>query len=125
LVECGVLNESGGLIMTFSSLSFTQRTSARESFEVDEIRALIATHLGVDVECVTNEAHFSDDLGADWLDHLELLLLIEDQFASVEIMDGDADQIECVGDLISYIEAARVGSMSGCRRVLASGIRPA
>jgi acyl carrier protein len=125
LVECGVLNESGGLIMTFSSLSFTQRASAGEGFEVGEIRALIAKRLGVDVRRVTDDAHFSDDLGADWLDRLELLILIEDQYSSVEIMDGDSDQIECVGDLIRYLETARVGSMSGCRRVFASGIRPA
>jgi acyl carrier protein len=125
LVECGVLNESGGLIMTFSSLSFTQRASAGEGFEVGEIRALIAKRLGIDVGRVTDEAHFSDDLGADWLDRLELLILIEDQFSSVEIMDGDADQIECVGDLIRYIETARVGPMSGCRRAFAGGIRPA
>ena len=50
--------------MTFSSLSFTQRTSAREGIEVHEIRALVAKHLDVDVKHVTNEAHFSDDLGA-------------------------------------------------------------
>lgn len=111
--------------MTFSSLSFTQRTSAGEGFEVGEIRALIATHLGVDVGRVTDEAHFRDDLGVDWLDRLELLILIEDQFSSVEILDGDADQIECVGDLIRYIETARAGSMSRCRRAFAGGIRPA
>ena len=66
--------------MTFSSLSFTQRASAGEGFEVGEIRALIAKRLGIDVRRVTDEAHFSDDLGADWLDRLELLILIEDQF---------------------------------------------
>jgi acyl carrier protein len=125
LVECGVLNESGGLIMTFSSLSFTQRASAGEGFEVGEIRALIAKRLGVDVRRVTDDAHFSDDLGADWLDRLELLLLIEDQFAGVEIMDGDADQIQSVGDLIRYLDDARVGSMTARHRSLVSGIRPA
>lgn len=118
------LNESGR-IMTFTSLSMTQRTSAGERIEVDQIRALVATHLGVDVGRVTDEAHFSDDLGADWLDRLELLILIEDQFAGVEIMDADADQIEIVGDLIRYIDDARVGSVTGRRRAFASGIRPA
>jgi acyl carrier protein len=103
----------GGLIMAFSSLSFTQRTSAREGIEVDEIRALVAKHLDVDVKYVTNEAHLRDDLGADWLNRLELLILIEDQFVGVEIMDDDADQIETVGDLIRYIEGVRVGSMTG------------
>jgi acyl carrier protein len=104
--------------MTFSSLSFTPRTSAREGSEAGQIRALVAKHLGVDIERVTDEAHFSDDLGADWLDRLELLILIEDQFAGLEILDGDADQIEVVGDLIRYIEDARVGSITGRVRPL-------
>jgi acyl carrier protein len=97
----------GGLAMTFSSLNFAQRTSASEGNEIDEIRAIVARHFDVDVKHVTNEAHFSDDLGADWLDRVELLILIEDQFADMEVMDGDADQIETVGDLIRYIEDAR------------------
>ena len=83
--------------MTFTSLSMTQRTSDREGVEVDKIRALVATHLGVDIGRVTDDAHFSDDLGADWLDRLELLILIEDQYAGVELMESNADQIESVG----------------------------
>ena len=109
--------------MTFS-MSISQRTSAREGIEVDKIRALVATQLGVDVGRVTDDAHFSDDLGADWLDRLELLILIEDQFAGVEIMDSGADQIESVGDLIRYIDDARVGSMTGRHRTFVNGIRP-
>ncbi len=93
--------------MVFSSLSFTQRISGREGLEVSEIRALVAKHLDVDVGRVTDEAHFRHDLGADWLDRLELLILIEDQFADVEIPVDDADQIEVVGDLIRYVEGAR------------------
>jgi len=93
--------------MVFSSLSFTQRISGREGLEVSEIRALVAKHLDVDVGRVTDEAHFRHDLGADWLDRLELLILIEDQLADVEIPVDDADQIEVVGDLIRYVEGAR------------------
>ena len=51
----------------------------------------------------------TDDLGADWLDRLELMMVIEDQFAGVEITDTDIDQIEVVGDLIHYIETASTG----------------
>jgi hypothetical protein len=58
--------------MTFSSLSFTQLIFAIEGFEVD-VRALVAEHLGIDIGRVTDEAHFDNDLGADWLDRLELL----------------------------------------------------
>ena len=71
----------------------------------DNVRALIAGCLDVDVRRVTDGAHFSDDLGADWLDRLELMILIEDQFAGVEITDDDVDQMEVVGDLIRYLNA--------------------
>ena len=118
MIESGTLNESG-LIMTFSSLSITQRTVAREGIEDDEIRAFVAKHLDVDAKLVTNEAHLRDDLGADWLNRMELLILIEDQLVGVEFMDDDADQIETVGDLIRCIEEMRVGSMTGRRRAFA------
>ena len=76
----------------------------KESFQINKIRALIADHLDVDIKLVTNEAHFTDDLGADWLDRLELTMLIEDQFTGLKISDYDVDQIEIVGDLIRHIE---------------------
>jgi acyl carrier protein len=53
---------------------------------------------------VTDEAHFTDDLGADWLDRLELMIVVEDRFANVVITDEDVGQIEVVGDLIRHIE---------------------
>ena len=99
-----------GLIMTFNSLSFSQRASGTGGNEVDEIRTLVAKHLDIDIKYVTNDAHLTDDLGVDWLDRLELLILIEDEFAGVEISDRDSDQIQTVGDLIRYIEDVQVGS---------------
>jgi hypothetical protein len=51
---------------------------------------------------VTDEAHFTDDLGADWLDRLELMIVI-DRFADVGIKNEDVDQ-EVVGDLIRHVE---------------------
>jgi acyl carrier protein len=93
--------------MTFHSLSCTQGTSARESIKVDEIRALVAKHLHVDIKRVTDEAHFGDDLGANWLDRLELMIAIEDEIADVEFLDGDADEMDTVGDLIRCIEDVR------------------
>jgi acyl carrier protein len=80
-----------------------QRSPTEERFEVDKLRALVAKHLDVDVGLVTDEAYFGDDLGADWLDRLELMILIEDHFPGVEITDDDADQMEVVGDLIRYL----------------------
>jgi acyl carrier protein len=60
---------------------------------------LIADYLGIDIERVTDEAHFSDEFDMDRYDCLELMILIEDAFSGVEITDDDADQIEVVGDL--------------------------
>jgi acyl carrier protein len=100
----GVGAHQSELVMIFSSLSLTPQASAgKEGFEIDKIRELVANHLDVDVSLVTDEAHFIEDLGADWLDRLELMILIEDQFPGVEITDYDADQMEVVGDLIRYL----------------------
>ncbi len=71
-----------------------------------DIRTLIAKHLRVEVERVTDEARFLDDLGADWLDRLELMIAVEDQFTGLEITDDQVDRIEVVSDLIRYIESA-------------------
>ncbi len=90
--------------MTLSSLSATQPASAQESYDPDELRTLISEYLGIDAKRVIDEAHFSDDLGIDWLDRLELMILIEDRFPGVEITNNDADQIEVVGDLIRHIQ---------------------
>jgi len=92
--------------MTIAILSLNQKTAApREAFAANDIRILIANHLGVDVKRVTDEAHFTDDLGADWLDRLELMIVIEDEFAGVEMTDDDVQQIEVVSDLIRHIES--------------------
>jgi acyl carrier protein len=102
--------------MTIGSLTSNQQIAAvKEGFASKDIRTLIANHLGVDVNRVTDEAHFADDLGADWLDRLELMIVIEDQFAGVEMTDDDVDQIDVVGDLIRHIES--VGNERRQRRI--------
>src|SRR2546425_13254072 len=65
---------------------------------------MMTTSPRLSVGRVTDEAHFTDDLGADWLDRLDLMIAVEDQFAGVEITDDDVDRIELVGDLIRHIE---------------------
>jgi acyl carrier protein len=91
--------------MTIASLKSSQKTRAMtEVLASNDVRTLIANQLGVDVKRVTDESHFTDDLGADWLDRLELMIVIEDRFANVVITDEDVDQIEVVGDLIRHIE---------------------
>src|SRR5262245_2552759 len=91
--------------MSIAGLTSTEQTKPIKAvFAANDVRALIANHLGVSVARVTDEAHFTDDLGADWLDRLELMIAVEDQFAGVEITADDADRIELVGDLIRHIE---------------------
>jgi acyl carrier protein len=95
--------------MTIASFRSSQKATAmREILASNDVRTLIANQLGVDIKHVTNEAHFTDDLGADWLDRLELMIVIEDQFADVVITDEDVDQIEVVGDLIRHIETVDI-----------------
>jgi len=91
--------------MIIGSLPSSAQTRAiKEVFATNDVRTLVAYHLGVSIERVTDEAHFTDDLGADWLDRLELTMAVEDQFAGVEITDDDFHRIEVVGDLIRHIE---------------------
>jgi acyl carrier protein len=100
----GAQRIQGGVPMTLSTLSVSQRIAPQETFDSNKVRTLIADYLGIDIERVTDEAHFSDEFDMDRYDCLELMILIEDAFTGVEITDDDADQIEVVGDLIRHIE---------------------
>ena len=80
----------------------------RECFCIDDVRILVSKQLGVDLEFVTSETHFMNDLGADLLDRVELMLAIEDQFAGVEITDDDVEQIQVVGDLIRHLNTSKL-----------------
>ncbi len=73
----------GGVVMTIASLKSSQKATATSEVFANDVRTLIAHQLGVDVKRVTDEAHFTDDLGADWLDRLELMIVIEDRLADV------------------------------------------
>ncbi len=70
----------------------------------DQVKRIIAHHLGVDVCDVTEDVVFRDDLGADSLDAFELLMAFEEAFG-IEIPDDVAGQLRCVQDAIAYIEA--------------------
>jgi acyl carrier protein len=96
--------------MTIASVKIVSNAAARkEVLGAKDVRILIAQQLGVDLKRVTDEAHFTDDLGADWLDRLELIIEIEAQFPMVEFTDDDVDQIDVVGDLIRHLKSARGG----------------
>jgi acyl carrier protein len=88
------------------------RAAPQVDFDADKVRTLIAEHLGIDAKRVTDEAHFSDDLGLDWLDEIELMILIEDEFAGVEFSDAAAHEIKVVGDLIRFIEMTKAPSVA-------------
>jgi acyl carrier protein len=99
----------GGLIMTIGSFTpFQQATPLHEYFSINDVRTLVAKQLGVDIEFVTSETHFTNDLGADLFDRVKLMLAIENQFAGVEITDDDVERIQVVGDLIRHLNTKHV-----------------
>ena len=69
----------------------------------DKVKKIVADHLGVEEDKVINEASFIDDLGADSLDTVELVMAFEEEFGS-EISDSEAEKILTVGDAIKFIE---------------------
>lgn len=70
----------------------------------EKVKNIIVEQLGVDSESVTAEASFIDDLGADSLDIVELVMTMEEEF-DLEIPDDDAEKIKTVNDVINYIKA--------------------
>jgi len=79
------------------------RKKGGELMAVEErIKSIIAEQLGVKPDEVTTEASFIDDLGADSLDTVELIMALEEEFG-VEIPDEDAEKMTSVGDAIKYI----------------------
>lgn len=67
------------------------------------VRSIIADQLGVNEEEIKTESRFVEDLGADSLDIVELIMAMEEEFET-EIPDEEAEKIQTVGDVISYIE---------------------
>ena len=69
----------------------------------DKVKSIIVEQLGVDEEEVTPDASFVEDLGADSLDTVELVMAFEEEF-EIEIPDEDAEKIQRVKDAVEYIE---------------------
>lgn len=69
-----------------------------------KMKQIIAEKLGVSEDKVTPQASFVDDLGADSLDQVELIMALEDEF-NIEIPDEDAEKIRTVKDALDYLEA--------------------
>ncbi len=71
----------------------------------ERIKKIVIEHLDVEADKVTEKASFIDDLGADSLDNVELVMAFEEEFG-VEIPDDAAETIQTVGDAISFVEKA-------------------
>jgi acyl carrier protein len=69
----------------------------------DRVKKIVVEHLGVDADKVKADASFIDDLGADSLDTVEIIMAIEEAFG-IEIPESEQEKIRTVGDAISYIE---------------------
>jgi len=72
----------------------------------DRVKSIVVKHLGVDADKVKLEASFIDDLGADSLDTVELVMAFEEEFG-IEIPDDAAETIQTVGDAVKFIEKAK------------------
>lgn len=75
--------------------------SSEEIFE--KVKAIIVDQLGAEESAITLEASFIDDLEADSLDIVELIMAIEEEFG-IEIPDADAEKVVTVGDVVDYIK---------------------
>lgn len=71
----------------------------------DRVKKIVVEHLGVEAEKVTEDASFIDDLGADSLDNVELVMAFEEEFG-IEIPDDAAETIQTVGDAVTFIKGA-------------------
>ena len=69
----------------------------------NKVKKMVADHLGIEETKVADESSFIDDLGADSLDTVELVMAFEEEFGS-EISDSEAEKILTVGDAIKFIE---------------------
>jgi acyl carrier protein len=85
----------------------TSLTKDRNMSDIaDRVKNIVVKHLGVDADKVKPEASFIDDLGADSLDTVELVMAFEEEFG-IEIPDDAAETIQTVGDAVKFIEKAQ------------------
>ena len=70
----------------------------------ERVKKIVVEHLGAEADKVTEDASFIDDLGADSLDIVELVMAFEEEFG-VEVPDEEAEKLQTVGDVVKYIEA--------------------
>ena len=95
-LTCFLIDES--VAVDAGSIALALTTEQRQ-----KVRDIIVEQLGVNADQVTTEAKFIEDLGADSLDTVELVMAFEEEF-SVEVPDEDAEKLQTVGDVIKYIQ---------------------
>jgi acyl carrier protein len=83
----------------------SQRGYEQMSDVAERVKKIVVEHLGVEADKVTDNANFIDDLGADSLDTVELVMAFEEEFG-VEIPDDSAETIVTVGDAVKFLEKA-------------------
>ena len=101
----------GGISVAFPKRADTESAkfdpanpnSMSEKSIEDKVRDIIVDQLGVNAEQVVKEARFIEDLGADSLDTVELVMAFEEEF-SIEVPDEEAEKLQTVGDVVSYVE---------------------
>ena len=74
------------------------------NFSEDRVKEIVAKELEVDIKQLTTEAKFIEDLGADSLDIVELVMALEEEFG-IDIPDEDADKLKTVGDAMNYLKS--------------------
>jgi acyl carrier protein len=84
-------------------IEFKEKPIMAEKSVQDRVKEIIVEQLGVNPDQVTPEAKFIEDLGADSLDTVELVMAFEEEFGA-EIPDEDAEKLQTVGDVVKYIE---------------------
>jgi acyl carrier protein len=81
----------------------TREVTSVAAFSEDRVKEIIAKELEVDAKQLTPEAKFIEDLGADSLDIVELVMALEDEFG-LDIPDEDAEKMKTVGDAMNYLK---------------------
>ena len=72
--------------------------------EFEKVKKVVAEQMGVDEASISKDTSFVDDLGADSLDVVELIMALEEEF-DMEFNDGDAEKVKTIGDVVEYIKA--------------------
>jgi acyl carrier protein len=105
-IKCAPNLISNGDAVNWASVKRKQVEETDMSDIADRVKKIVIEHLGVDEEKVVEGASFIDDLGADSLDTVELVMAFEEEFG-VEIPDDAADTILTVGDAVKFITKAQ------------------